>query len=107
MCIADMVETIVNDWTEADWAEPNRRRSTELPPRRRSGNHYGDGHRQRIAIALPPVRWLARDVAPSDFRPCGGSSPPAHRFQISLRSRCTAMLAGFRTLMQTRHGPDR
>jgi hypothetical protein len=30
----------------------------------------------------------------------------ARRFQISLRSRCTAMLAGLRTLMQTRHGPD-
>jgi hypothetical protein len=26
---------------------------------------------------------------------------------ISLRSCCTAMLAGLRTLIQTRHGPDR
>jgi hypothetical protein len=31
----------------------------------------------------------------------------AHRFQSSLRSRCTAILAGLRTLIQTRHGPDR
>jgi hypothetical protein len=28
-------------------------------------------------------------------------------FHISLRSRCTAMLAGLRTLIQTGHGPDR
>jgi hypothetical protein len=33
--------------------------------------------------------------------------PEVRRFQISVRSRCTAMLAGFRTLIQTRHGPDR
>jgi hypothetical protein len=32
---------------------------------------------------------------------------PDHLFQISLRSLCTAMLAGLRTLIQTRHGPDR
>ena len=30
-----------------------------------------------------------------------------HLFQFSLRSRCTAMLAGLRTLIQTWHGPDR
>ncbi len=30
-----------------------------------------------------------------------------HLFQFSLRSRCTAMLAGMRTLIQTRQGPDR
>jgi hypothetical protein len=30
-----------------------------------------------------------------------------HLFHISLRSRCTAMLAGLRTLIQTRQGPDR
>jgi hypothetical protein len=29
-----------------------------------------------------------------------------HLFQFWLRSRCTAMLAGLRTLIQTRHGPD-
>jgi hypothetical protein len=29
------------------------------------------------------------------------------RFHLSLRSRCTAMLAGLRTLIQTRHGLDR
>src|SRR5262249_27757739 len=28
-----------------------------------------------------------------------------HLFHISLRSRCTAMLAGLRTLIQTRRGP--
>ncbi len=32
---------------------------------------------------------------------------PDHLFHISLLSRCTAMLAGLRTLIQTRHGPDR
>jgi hypothetical protein len=31
----------------------------------------------------------------------------AHRFQISVLSRCTAMLAGLRTLIHTQHGPDR
>ncbi len=31
----------------------------------------------------------------------------AHRSHISLRSRCTAMLAGLRTLIQTGQGPDR
>jgi hypothetical protein len=30
-----------------------------------------------------------------------------HLFHISLRSRCTAMLAGLRTLIQTRQGTDR
>jgi hypothetical protein len=30
-----------------------------------------------------------------------------HLFHISLRSRCTVMLAGLRTLIQTWHGPDR
>jgi hypothetical protein len=30
----------------------------------------------------------------------------AHLFHFSLRSRCTAMLAGLRTLIQTAHGPD-
>jgi hypothetical protein len=33
-------------------------------------------------------------------------APTERRFKISLRSRCTAMLAGLRTLIQTRHGPD-
>jgi hypothetical protein len=31
----------------------------------------------------------------------------SHLLRISLLSRCTAMLAGLRTLIQTRHGPDR
>jgi hypothetical protein len=30
-----------------------------------------------------------------------------HLFHFSLRSRCTAMLAGLRMLSQTEHGPDR
>ena len=30
-----------------------------------------------------------------------------HLFHLSLRSRCTAMLAGLRTFTQTEHGPDR
>jgi hypothetical protein len=32
---------------------------------------------------------------------------PDHLFQFSLRSRCTAMLAGLRTLIQNAHRPDR
>jgi hypothetical protein len=32
--------------------------------------------------------------------------PHVHLFQFSLRSRCTAMLAGLRTLIQTEHRPD-
>jgi hypothetical protein len=32
---------------------------------------------------------------------------PDHLFHLSLRSRCTAMLAGLRTLIQTGHEPDR
>jgi hypothetical protein len=47
---------------------------------------------------------------PMDFSgPCGArrrALPEARRFQISLRSRCTAMLAGLRTLIKTRHAPD-
>jgi hypothetical protein len=35
------------------------------------------------------------------------SSEMDHLFHFSLRSRCTAMLAGLRTLIQTEHGPDR
>jgi hypothetical protein len=30
-----------------------------------------------------------------------------HLFHFSLRSRCTATLAGLRTLIHTGHGPDR
>src|SRR5262249_42530209 len=33
------------------------------------------------------------------------TNPSPHLFRFSLRSRCTAMLAVFRTLIQTRHGP--
>src|SRR5258706_6670324 len=32
--------------------------------------------------------------------------PANHLFQFSLRSRCTAMLAGLRTLTQSEHRPD-
>jgi hypothetical protein len=32
--------------------------------------------------------------------------PEVRRFHISLRSRCTAMLAGLWTLIQARHWPD-
>ena len=32
--------------------------------------------------------------------------PWPHLFHFSLRARCTAMLAGLRTLIQTGHGPD-
>jgi len=33
-------------------------------------------------------------------------SAPHHLFHFSLRFLCTAMLAGLRTLIQTRHGPN-
>jgi hypothetical protein len=49
-------------------------------------------------------------VTASDFALASGSwraLTKARRFQISLRSRYTAMLAGLRTLIQTRQGPDR
>jgi hypothetical protein len=36
-----------------------------------------------------------------------GKPSPDHLFHFSLRSRDTAMLAGSRTLIQTRYGPDR
>jgi hypothetical protein len=39
----------------------------------------------------------------ADYR----ATPGDHLFQFSLRSRCTAMLAGLRTFIQTGHGPDR
>jgi hypothetical protein len=36
-----------------------------------------------------------------------GPAIDPHLFHFSLRSRCTASLAGLRTLIQTAHGPDR
>jgi hypothetical protein len=46
-------------------------------------------------------------TSPLTGRPSSSPLPEAHRFHVSLRSRCTAMLAGLRTLIQTRHRPDR
>jgi hypothetical protein len=60
----------------------------------------------------PAQRSLApklTQAARTEFAPTAGhrrrALPEARRFQISLRSRCTAMLAGLRTLIQTPHGP--
>jgi hypothetical protein len=56
------------------------------------------------------MRPVALEITAGDFtfpaghRRCALSE--ARRLHISLRSRCTAMLAGLRTLIQTRHGPD-
>jgi hypothetical protein len=75
------------------------------------------------ALAAPVARSGAAIVACAPLS-CAMSSP-GHRqplatkaihpgqpgldqlFYRSLHSRCTAMLAGLRTLIQTRHGPDR
>jgi hypothetical protein len=62
-------------------------------------------------MAQSTIFAMLLEVAAGDFAFAADhrrrALPQAHRFQISLRSRCTAMLAGFRTLIQTRHGPDR
>jgi hypothetical protein len=54
------------------------------------------------------LRIFALEIAASDFVFAAGhrhrAPPKARRFQMLLRSRCTAMLAGLRTLIQTRHG---
>jgi hypothetical protein len=63
----------------------------------------------RLAFASSQRRDYAHGAADKlqQNKDCGAVSVTleAHRFQISLLSRCTAMLAGLRTL-KTRHGPD-
>ena len=49
---------------------------------------------ERNQVRSPPMIFVRRAL------------PEVRRFQISLRSRCMAMLAGLRTLIPTRHGPD-
>jgi hypothetical protein len=63
------------------------------------------GHTERsLASSLShPARTKFALAAGHRRRP----PPEVRRFQVSLRSRCTAMLAELRTLIQTRHGPDR
>jgi hypothetical protein len=56
-------------------------------------------HLRRVIASTPS----APDEAVFIWR----AQPRAHRFQISLVSRYTAMLAGLRILIQTRQGPDR
>jgi hypothetical protein len=55
------------------------------------------------------MRPFALEITAGGFAFAAGhrlrALPEARRFQISLRSRCTAMLVGLRTLIQTRHGP--
>jgi hypothetical protein len=67
-----------------------------------------------IGFAITPGSASGSQVHPKTrtARSHAGGQVPAgaaevRRFQISLRSRCTAMLAGLRTLIQARHGPDR
>jgi hypothetical protein len=71
---------------------------------------YGDAARQIIASAYPQAGWLApRTVpigysAPSTTGLVAQTSGITHS-KFSLRSRCTAMLAGLRTMIQAGHGP--
>ncbi len=63
------------------------------------------------------MRPIALEVGTRDLALAAGHGLPTlhvasrdwgdHLFQFSLRSRCTAMLAGLRTLIQTGNGPDR
>jgi hypothetical protein len=57
------------------------------------------------------MRPFALEITAGDFAFAAGhhrrALPKARRVQISLRSRCTAMLAGLRTLIRTEQGPDR
>jgi hypothetical protein len=55
------------------------------------------------------VRSVALKVVAGDLALAAGHRPLAlpPRFHLSLCSRCSAMLAVLRTLIQTRHGPDR
>jgi hypothetical protein len=59
-----------------------------------SGSRYRSGV-VSVLIHACPTKGVSRRL------------PERYLFQLSLRSRCTAMLAGLRTLIQTRHGPDR
>src|SRR5262249_6749780 len=59
----------------------------------------------------PVMRPVPLKIGTGDFSFAAGhrqrTLPEARQFQTSLLSRCTAMRAGLRTLIQTRHGPDR
>jgi hypothetical protein len=61
------------------------------------------------AFSFPKI--FALEITTGDFALAAShrlrALPEARRFRISLRFRCTAMLAGLRTLIQTGHGPDR
>ena len=72
--------------------------------------HAITGTPSTAAYAWKPVRRLHSTPVGT----CVSCYAPHHvcrrlhyLFHISLRSRCTAMLAGLRTLIQTREGPDR
>jgi hypothetical protein len=54
-------------------------------------------------VADLPIAGLAHVISPLRRR----ALPEARRFHISLRSRCTAMLAALRTLIQARQGRER
>jgi hypothetical protein len=56
-----------------------------------------------LRIERPNARGEPDDWAVLIWR----ALPRVHRFQIWLLCRCTAMLVGLRTVIQTRHGPDR
>jgi hypothetical protein len=57
------------------------------------------------------MRPFALEITPGDVAFAAGhrrrALPADHVFHFSLRSRCTAMLAGLRTLIRTRHGSGR
>jgi hypothetical protein len=54
---------------------------------------------------LKTARWRRRMAATRFGSP--GMRKVERKDKVSLRSRCTAMLAGLRTLIQARRGPDR
>jgi len=80
---------------------------TNLEPRPLHGLPSGQrpGRREATRLTSRPIptsRTTTRSYVASRT-----AAPDDHLFQFSLRSRCTATLAGLRTLIQTGHGPDR
>jgi hypothetical protein len=92
---------------EEIWPEPRPEPPTSSRPRR--PNEAPPPTRVSL-ISLSLLAMLAYHLCFQERRLVKRGGPNlrtgAQRFHISLRSRCTAMLAGLRTLIQTRHGPD-
>jgi hypothetical protein len=63
-------------------------------------NDFRDAEAIAEAVQRPTMKFVATKTV-------GATDSCAYLFQFSLGSRCTATLAGFRTLIQVEHGPDR